>query len=106
MVSILTCFVCTSHVLMYMFLLKGDVSSNSSPEGSPRHERTHNNPSGGTGASGDDGGSSGDSSSYSSPPSSPRLNRSSSLSSIDDILAKDFPQEDLPSLILKGLGKS
>ena len=72
----------------------GGDSSSSSQEDSPQHVPATQ-----------DGGSSGGSS-CSTPPSSPRLHRSSSASSIDDLLAKDFPQEDLPSLITRTIGKS
>lgn len=54
----------------------------------------------------EDSSSSGGGSPYSSNSSSPRLQRSSSIGSdLDELLAKDFPQEDLPSLITRSLGK-
>ena len=78
---------------MSLHFHSGDDISSSSQDNSPCHEGNHR----------DDGSSGG--SSCSTPPSSPRLNRSSSISSIDDLLAKDFPQSDLPSLILRSIGK-
>lgn len=45
-------------------------------------------------------------SSCSSPSSSPCLHRSSSVGSdLDELLGKEFPQEDLPSLITRTIGK-
>ena len=52
------------------------------------------------------GGSSSGGSSCSSPSSSPCLRRSSSVGSdLDELLAREFPQEDLPSLITRTIGK-
>lgn len=69
-----------------------------SPQPKPESEAT-------SGEENDEDSSSG--SSCCSPSASPRPQRSSSDggSDLDELLAKDFPHEDLPSLITRALGK-